>query len=767
MKKYLIQILLIILLCTTSVHSQEFFTDIIVTSPNGLWTDSRAYTTLNDAVTKIGSEERTLVIASEQVVTNLTIPSNITLQFERDGSINNTGTLIINTKKIIAPDRSIFKGSGDITFTNGTILRSSWFPNLVTALNKTNGYYDYLTLEITEEYTITEDVAVGDKTVLKWSSPRNRITVNAGFTLSNVRYIEAGEYQIFAGDGDIDFLDGTILNLSWFKHLRAVTTWVESEEVTLEITKSSTLDYNNTIPSNISVKINKGAILDGIVTLTINGPLEAGPYKIFGSYLTVTGSPKCKEIYPYWWTNNDIPGTTDMTTAIQNAINLCSLSDPGTVNLRGGSHLISSTITLKRGATLVGEEPGWDGDYGTVIKLADGSDCDMINTQTTTFTQFTGLMNLGLDGNKIGQGAGTFHAINAYWWDIANNLKNLKISDVSGSGIYFNNAGTATGNVDVHKVIINRCDGGAVHVLGPVNSLSFYDSAFEGNGGETGSNFVVEDTNDISMINLINCRGELRATASGGGARHILMDNCNGSLLNIIGGHYPAYIYNYLESIKIITSTARINCVGVSWSDDSDVIINDDYVSKTLTFAQLTAKGRNLQWNINRFIPVTKTSTSPAFWNLIDDANNQLTITGNNSSPEGNIVALPGSLHIRTSAGSAGTLYQKISGATQAGWLPIGRDATISTFTDGDGTPSVIGATQFKTGNTNPTTITFFDGGIAGQEILVAFNDANTTIDFTDTNLRGNNRSDWTPSQYDHMKCFFDGSRWLCTVSNN
>lgn len=51
-----------------------------------------------------------------------------------------------------------------------------------------------------------------------------------------------------------------------------------------------------------------------------------------------------------------------------------------------------------------------------------------------------------------------------------------------------------------------------------------------------------------------------------------------------------------------------------------------------------------------------------------------------------------------------------------------------ATFTDGDTTPSVGGANVFKAQNTAATTITAFDDGVSGQEIVIIFWNANTTI---------------------------------------
>ena len=62
----------------------------------------------------------------------------------------------------------------------------------------------------------------------------------------------------------------------------------------------------------------------------------------------------------------------------------------------------------------------------------------------------------------------------------------------------------------------------------------------------------------------------------------------------------------------------------------------------------------------------------------------------------------------------------------------------VSNFTAGDATPSVktnINHLLYKTANTSPTTITDLDDGFIGQTVDVIIGDANTTVDFTATNL--------------------------------
>ena len=89
------------------------------------------------------------------------------------------------------------------------------------------------------------------------------------------------------------------------------------------------------------------------------------------------------------------------------------------------------------------------------------------------------------------------------------------------------------------------------------------------------------------------------------------------------------------------------------------------------------------------------------------------------------------------------------------------------TWADADATPSVANGAYFVTANTGATTITDLDDGVVGQVVFVEIADANTTIDFTASGLRGNVGVDWSPTTGDHMTCIYNGTDWLCTVSDN
>ena len=264
-----------------NIAATTYCTDIIMTKTSGIWSDTRSYATIDAAVTAIGAIEQTLYIAQVEATTALTIPVNIKLKFINDGAINNTGQLTINTYDIEAKDYQIFVGTGDIDFAAGSIVRSSWFSCLDEALDVTSD--DTLTMVISEAETTTADMAVGDDVILKWESP-HIITIAVADTISNINNIEAGNYQIFAGAGDIDFSNGTVLHSSWFNSLVAVTTYIGTDSVSLLISEPETVASNLTINANTSVfwegRGNVVTIEAGCV-VTNNGHVEAGIYPIY------------------------------------------------------------------------------------------------------------------------------------------------------------------------------------------------------------------------------------------------------------------------------------------------------------------------------------------------------------------------------------------------------------------------------------------------------------------------------------------------------
>ena len=353
--------LILILAFSTGVKA-EFFSDVIVTSPNGIWTDSRAYSTLNAAITAVGANQRTIVIANAHTVTALTVPANVTLKFERDGSITNSGQLTINTKNIIADDHQIFTGTGDIDFAQGTIVKSSWFSSIDTALSLTND--DTVTLLITKQATVHTNQSVGNNVTLKWDS-QLMLGAAAGITVSNIGQVEAGLYQIFSGAGNFRFRDGTILNLYWFNNLRAAITHASTNKLTLLVQGTHTVDLSDSIPSTLTTKMIQGGIfsISPGITLTMNGGIDAGDYQIFSGTGTVAGLTGINEVNAIWF------GTSYTQATIESALTAIGTTDKATLLLRPGTWVISSNAN-------------WSAYTNVTFKIVPGAVFSGISTYT-------------------------------------------------------------------------------------------------------------------------------------------------------------------------------------------------------------------------------------------------------------------------------------------------------------------------------------------------------------------------------------------------
>jgi len=167
---------------------------------------------------------------------------------------------------------------------------------------------------------------------------------------------------------------------------------------TLQINAATVIADGETIttPSTLTLWFTNGGSIDGTAggsteTLTINGNLQAGMHQIFGSNLTVNGSLKNKEVYPLWFGENTTPGTTDMTDAIQAALNLNT-----NVKLTKGIYRITSTLNIPKYTSLVGAVGAniladfnvistWSSDYVALRFSGLGGEDVTINDFNTIF----------------------------------------------------------------------------------------------------------------------------------------------------------------------------------------------------------------------------------------------------------------------------------------------------------------------------------------------------------------------------------------------
>ena len=352
--KFILSLVLVLLCVGAGEAATTYATDLLITKTDGIWTDSRAFTSIGAAIINIGALERDLYIASEESVVTLTVPANIRLHFLKTGAINNTGQLTINSQMIVAEDHQIFTGTGDIDFVDGTVVHSSWFADITTAIQLTED--DTLTILITEDDTISykADVDLGDDVTLMWESAFI-LTIQVGTDFTNVKNIDAGNYQIFAGPGDIDFLDGSSLKLVWFPHLRTFNTWINAEEVTLIVSGSNTVDLDETLTDNITIDFAAESgqfVPDAGITVTINSPehiIASRTQQIIDTTNNSTNPLLFTNpgiAYPEWWGVDGTADNVEINLAIASGGIVELVQDysmSGTITLIAGSKIFSKT----------------------------------------------------------------------------------------------------------------------------------------------------------------------------------------------------------------------------------------------------------------------------------------------------------------------------------------------------------------------------------------------------------------------------------------
>ncbi len=95
--------------------------------------------------------------------------------------------------------------------------------------------------------------------------------------------------------------------------------------------------------------------------------------------------------------------------------------------------------------------------------------------------------------------------------------------------------------------------------------------------------------------------------------------------------------------------------------------------------------------------------------------------------------------------------------------IDVSENVYFQTIPNGTVIPNLNGGVSFLTANAALTTINDFSMSI-GQRVNVYIRDANTIIDFTGTNLKGNAGADWSPVSGDWMEVTFDGTFKYCAV---
>lgn len=670
--------------------------------------------TLVAAVATIGATPATLVVpsGSHVISADLTLPATLTLKLLK-GAILVTGTT-----------------SGSLTATNAdteVALAITCAPN---SLVVTGAGTTFRTSYRAGQYiTPTNGLCSGTRRLIKEILNDTTLTVFSVFSETD------------AADATAFSISSNLVSLEGHGLVRGDVIVANGETFYVEKLSGADAFYVHKQPTTAFSGV---SWTKGIKVIALGG-VQAGRYQInSGTGMLKLGTGSIDAVYPEWYgavgnttgitaanANNaaiqksvfamTYDGTTEWSTKVKFAPGI--YTNNGTINLPGGSYLGGSGVSH---SNLYG---------GTHIVNHYGS-------TASAYHLFQNIMNR-YESSRI-----TF--------------SNLMVSGTLGSTICF--SGVAHGNLSTIKdCTFVGGKGTQISVLGTTNnSIITNNTLLQGvNGIRVGNDSQIIG-NEIAP-NGNNVAGETYYGIMVDGGSNIISNNIIYSDASVAfdGDVIGTYVTDLASSNNIISNN-RIDNIdyGIVLAQAGGLVqgnnlysIRTDGIKMANPIVTGPTGGITMSYpNIrNNYISATGVGL-----NLGDAYLDNGAITQNQFGPCG-AVATVGTVHL--SGGASWTYIGDNDG--------LDRGIGFIAFTADDATPSVLLGTKFKTANANPTTITSFDNGSTGKKITVLINDANTTIDFSSTTLKGNGGVDWTPKSGDVIEATFDGTNWYCLLLIN
>ncbi len=472
-------------------------------------------------------------------------------------------------------------------------------------------------------------------------------------------------------------------------------------------TTTYTVGTNETIPSNIDIKREKGAILSiaSGVTLTINGIFESGLDQAFSGDGSVVFGGATREVYPEWWGAAG-DGSTDDSTPIQSAIDAM---EGGGVVLFAGKTYACINVELKSWVELRGISVSYK-----VVKAAVYHEKTILKAYatghilTTTATKIydaavrnMGLIGLGeeisLKGIYLESSGKCIFENLAFDW-----FADQAILDVYGGANIYQ-------RIFTQNCLLDRTQSaktGAIDINGTDTQMS-----------EIEASSYSSLTPSLSDENAYLC-GIVIRTQNG------FFDRIIGELSDCgihITGSFNRFVQmrgdlNWGNGIEISSVTFGNQFIGCTAYRNSRETNN--------TYSGWVTEGQGSQF-IGCFASCRAADTEKHKYGFLDESTSQA------DGPRRNRYVGSHS-YAHATAEFKGVDYQ--------GSSFFSGDQNYHIFTDDDATPDVAGGEFFQETYSNPTTITDFDNGTPGQVITIWATSGNVTIEHEPniwTNVRG------------------------------
>jgi hypothetical protein len=459
-------------------------------------------------------------------------------------------------------------------------------------------------------------------------------------------------------------------------------------------------------------------------------------------------------------------GTTDDTTAMQAFLDrLKAISGATGVLEANKNYKCASQLSLTgaKGIHILGLSASTQTTGGAVITYSGTS---------TPFLNFSGCASVTLEGVNVRYTSGSFTGtLVAFPTSAGVYVRGSSfMGNGSSTGLYLLSLDSAT-DIHISDTALDFCQYG---ILGQATTGSSFSNVVKLSGVRFGSGMTVADIRNPGQgWDIGGCDFETLAGLTG---KAIKMDSGVAAAGVDIHGCWMgdatdngAWSWVEWRGTGLIMTGNYINGAGGSstavsvGATSSGISITGNRFSSHSVGVDLSTVSSNVLVYGNDFTSTTThVSGTPAGFALLQ--NNTLALDlWSSGARQMSVNATTGDVSLNGAiSGGQGTFANSLR--VSGGILKV---VNAANFTASDATPTVQGGNLFKTANALATTITAFDDGANGQEITVIINDANTTIDFTGTTLKGNAGVDWTPTTGDHMVCMFDGTNWYCNVSDN
>jgi hypothetical protein len=268
------------------------------------------------------------------------------------------------------------------------------------------------------------------------------VCLSAASFAVTVPWIDARDYHV---GGYNDYDDAAIT--------AALSAAGSSERTVLLAAGLWKISNSLTIPSNITLKFEHGAILNisAATTVTINGPIEASVSQIFLGAGKVNFGSKVKEAYPQWW---GAVGTADDTVVCQAAL------DSGVKTIRFKPAIYSIYPAKKYIIGFWGLQPAND----TTLIFEPGSKLKAITNDRDHYSvlQLDGKHNVKIYGVSIEGERNTHTGTTGEW----------------GHGIAIHGAST---NIVIKDANVFNCWGDGIEVSGVSDGVYVENSTFDNN----------------------------------------------------------------------------------------------------------------------------------------------------------------------------------------------------------------------------------------------------------------------------------------------